>query len=359
MKQLCFLIGNINHAGGTERVTTLIANQLAAEGYTVHILSLQQGDQPFFSLDSSIQYHALYPHTVSMKTHFIGCCLKIRHFVKKQQIDHLIVVDSISCVFTVPALWGLTVQHICWEHFNFKVDLGATFRRIGRQWAAKYCDDIVTLTQRDQDLWRQGLRHISATMTAIANPSPYPTTETRPQLAHKTMLAVGRFTAQKGFDLLLRAWAEFCQQQTDWTLKIIGGGEDQALLEQLLRELKIADRVQLLATTKDIGLYYQAASFYCMSSRFEGLPMVLLEAQAFGLPIISFDCDTGPAELIHHNQHGYLVEAENIQQFADYLLKASRITPEHYNEMVDQVKHNAEKYKLGSIISKWKDILEK
>lgn len=66
-------------------------------------------------------------------------------------------MDSICCIFTVPALWGLNIRHICWEHFNFNVNLGVKFRDIGRKWAARYCDYIITLTTRDKELWENGI----------------------------------------------------------------------------------------------------------------------------------------------------------------------------------------------------------
>ena len=157
MKHVCFLIGNINSAGGTERVTTLIANALAQKNFQVSILSLADGKQSFFELEPDIKTYSLYPEQISFKINFLGAVWLIRRFVTQNQIDTLVVVDSISCVFTVPALFGLKVKHICWEHFNFKVNLGVKYRDIGRKWAAKYCDYVVTLTKRDKELWEQGI----------------------------------------------------------------------------------------------------------------------------------------------------------------------------------------------------------
>jgi len=110
---------------------------------------------------------------VSFKKRILQSIYKLRQFVKKQKIDTLVVVDSISCIFTVPALVGLNVNHVCWEHFNFKNDLGKPVRRLARQLAARYCDAVVTLTERDKQYWLDGTHHRSQ-IVAIPNPCPFP-----------------------------------------------------------------------------------------------------------------------------------------------------------------------------------------
>lgn len=209
MKKICFLIGNLNHSGGTERVTTLIANALAQKDFQVSILSLADGKQPFFELVPSIKTYSLYPEKISFKKNFFDAIWRIRKFVTEHQIDTLVVVDSISCIFTVPALFGLEVKHICWEHFNFNVNLGVKYRDIGRRWAAKYCDYVVTLTKRDKEIWEQGIKNIKAKIIPIANPTPFEVQENMPSLDYKTILCVGRLTYQKGFDLLITAWNKY------------------------------------------------------------------------------------------------------------------------------------------------------
>ena len=221
MKRVCFLIGNLNDSGGTERVTSIIANELSKQGYDVSILSLLGGNEPFFELEPVIHTYSLYPKKISFKKNFISAVWKIRQFVNQNKIETLVVVDSISCVFTVLALFGLKINHICWEHFNFKVDLGVSFRRIGRKIAARYCDVIVTLTERDKQYWLEGTKHKSQ-ITAIANPCPFSVQYYEKRANTKIVLAVGRLTYQKGFDLLLESWREVNKAKTDWKLKIVG-----------------------------------------------------------------------------------------------------------------------------------------
>lgn len=350
-------MGNLSNPGGTERVTTLIANELAEKNPNISILSLTDGKNPFFYLNADVKTYSLYPMKISFKKNFIGAVLKIRRFVQQHQIDSLIVVDSISCIFTVPALYGLQVNHICWEHFNFNVNLKTKSRDIGRKWAAKYCDYIVTLTKRDEELWQQGLNDINAKIIPIANPTPYENVKHRPSLDFKNVLTLGRLTYQKGFDSLIEAWAQVCKTNEDWTLSIVGSGEDEEALKDQAKRLEVLSRINFVPANKDIEQYYKKSSFYCLSSRFEGLPMVLLEAQAFGLPIVAFDCDTGPAEVVEHRTTGLLVKAGDTSQLADCLLTMINITNSEYEMMSANTIENSQNFSIQSIIKTWLSII--
>lgn len=358
MKKICFLIGNLNNSGGTERVTTLIANALAKKNYQVSILSLADGRQSFFELVPSIKTYSLYPEKISFKKNFLGAVWRIRRFVTQNQIDTLVAVDSIYCVFTVPALFGLKVKHICWEHFNFKVNLGVKYRDIGRKWAAKYCDCVVTLTKRDKELWEQGIKNIKAKIIPIANPSPFEVQENIPSLDYKTILCVGRLTYQKGFDLLITAWARVAQQVPDWKIVIVGSGEDEQMLKQMAKSLGVDDSIIFAGQQKNMSTFYRQASFFCMSSRFEGLPMVLLEAQSYGLPIVAFDCDTGPAEIVQHNINGLLVESGNINGLTNSLLELINLSNIQYEKTSSNAVENSVRYSVNPILKQWLSIIK-
>lgn len=352
MKNICFLIGDISHSGGTERVTTLIANQLVLN-HCVHVLSLSNGATPFFAQYPTIINNRLFDEKVSMRKHYVAVIKKLRNYLLYHKIDTLVVVDSISCVFTVPACTGLRINHICWEHFNLKVNLGSWFRDLGRWMAAKWCNKIVTLTERDKSFWdkRFDLEHTNK-VVAIANPSPYELQENTPSLEHKTILCVGRLTYQKGFDLLITAWARVARQVPDWKIVIVGSGEDELMLKQMAKDFAVEDSIIFAGQQKNMSTFYRQASFFCMSSRFEGLPMVLLEAQSYGLPIVAFDCDTGPAEIVVKGT-GFLIKPNEITDFADSMLQLINMSVVDYNKLCLNTKRNNQCYSLKNIINKW------
>ena len=358
MKNVCFLIGNLNNSGGTERVTTLVANELSKRaGYTISILSLVDGLTPFFSLNENIKIYSLYKRKISFKRNFFGAIWSIRRFVTEHNIHTLIVVDSISCVFTVPALWLKGINHICWEHFNFKNDNNVKYRKIGREWAAKYCNYIVTLTSRDKTFWQEGLNNIDANLINIPNPTSYENNSYSADINSKIVLAVGRLTKVKGFDLLIKTWEKVCKNNKEWTLYIVGGGPEEENLRKLAEELKISDRIRFTGMTSDVSKYYMKSSLFCLSSRNEGLPMVLLEAQSYGLPIVSFDCDTGPSDLVEHNVNGFLVAPEDISSMQYYLEKAMSLDDSKYSEMVNASIKNIEKFSIQNVVNDWCEII--
>lgn len=358
MKNICFLIGNLNNSGGTERVTSLIANGLSEQAdYEVSILNFFDGTHPAFAINSEISLFSLFNKKKSMQSMFLVAIFRIRKFIIEHNIDTLIVVDSISCVFTVPALFGLKVNHICWEHFNFLNNNGSRFRDIGRKLAAKYCDTVITLTNRDKGLWKHGLQKISSNLICIPNPTPFKSNAHIPQKSFKMVLAAGRLTYVKGFDFLLEAWAIVCKDNDDWILQIAGGGEEDQKLRALSKSLNIDDRVIFLGQKNNIEEYYKESSFFCLTSRNEGLPMVLLEAQSFGLPIVAFDCDTGPSEIIEHNKTGLLVNNGDIKDLSLKLLQIMNIKDEDFILMSRLSLEKSKQFNVCNILKKWVDIV--
>lgn len=356
MKKICFLIGDINHSGGTERVTTLIANGLGVNGHEIVVVSISGGETPFFKLNEEIRISNLFNKKVSLKINLFSAIVKLRKFLVENKIDTLIVVDSISCVITVPACIGLKVNHICWEHFNLKVDLGSSFRVLGRWMAAKWCDRIVTLTERDKDFWDEKFNKANKTI-AISNPSPYSIQNNIPSLDYKTILCVGRLTYQKGFDLLIQAWAKIAEEAVGWKVIVVGTGEDEQDLIDMSKKYNICDSIEFVGQQKDMDKFYRKASVFCMSSRFEGLPMVLLEAQSYSLPIVSYDCDTGPAEVLTHNKNGFLVQSGAIDSLAEELKRITLLDTRSFEEMAFSAQKNCHNFDIKIIISKWMVII--
>lgn len=354
MKNVVFLIGNLNSSGGTERVTSLIANEVVNyPNYNILVLSLIDGLEPFFKLDKNISIYSLYKDKISFKRNFLGVILKIRKFVQENKIDTLIVVDSISCIFSIPALYGLNIKHICWEHFNFKNDNGIYFRKIARTWAAKYCDYVVTLTKRDKSFWEKGIKKINAKIISIPNPTILTESKSTASLSYKVVLAVGRLVDVKGFDLLIRAWEGVSQREKDWVLRIVGSGEQEENLKKIVEKKQMQLKVEFIPSTPDINEYYRKASLYCLSSRFEGFPMVLLEAQSFGLPIVAFDCDTGPAEIIEQNLNGLLVQTGDISQLENALLTLINLNSVEYKKMSSHAFKSSHRYSIQSVAKEW------
>ena len=355
MKKICFFIGNLNNTGGTERVCSIIANELSHIGYDVNILNLTGGDSPFFPLSNNIETHSLFPMPGRTLYRTPAIIYKLRSYLKEESIDTLIVVETMSVLFTLPAIQGLSIKHICWEHFNFKNDLGKVGRRLSRQLAARYCDAVVTLTERDRLYWLEGAT-CKAQIISIPNPSPFVPQEYIKEDCSKTVLAVGRLTAIKGFDLLIQSWVKVAGACPDWKLTIVGEGEDRPLLTELINEYQLNSKVNLVGAVNNVEDYYKKSDIFCLSSRFEGFPMVLLETLAFGLPVVSFDCDTGPAEILK-DTGSILVPPNSTELLANALIDL--IDNEEQRKAISiKSKEKSKEYQAEVIISDWIKLIE-
>ena len=169
-------------------------------------------------------------------------------------------------------------------------------------------------------------------------------------------MAVGRLTHIKGFDMLLEAWVQVHKVMPDWKLKIVGEGEDRAKLTHFIKENELTNSVALVGNTDDVGQYYEQAEIFCLSSRFEGFPMVLLETLAFGLPVVSFDCDTGPAEVLE-DTGSILVAPNDVNLFASSLIDLMEDGKKRKTISLKS-KQKAVIYQPENIISQWINLIE-
>lgn len=317
--RVCFLTGTLNALAGAERMTATIANALAERGYAVTILSLWD-TASCFALHPSIQHEALFAERPSFKRAYAATVAGIRRHLKRHHIDVLVQVDTMLSLFALPAALGLGVRHVAWEHCHFDEDLGRRARRWARRLAARYCEQIVVLTERDRKRWMEALRPRSS-VVCIPNPLPFPMPAQPAPRTSKTVLAVGRLVHTKGFDVLLNAWAIVNEHAPDWKLMIVGEGEERPPLEALRDQLGLRSSVTLPGIYPDVTQAYEQASIFCLSSRYEGFGLVLIEAMAFGLPIVSTACETGPRELLEDGRDTVMVAVDDQAALADALLR--------------------------------------
>ena len=290
MKNLAFLINNLSHGAGTERATCVIANGLADFGYKVTILSCREGMEYKFPISDKVSVVSLKGEEVKNRVLRKAMLLKrLKEVIDREGIEILVAVDVILIYYLlgVKAIHH-TLKIIAWEHFNFYAKRSLA-RRLARRLSAKYADAIVVLGERDLKNYKD-----------------------------KTVLAVGRLTRQKGFDLLLEAWRYIEPEFGDWSLRIIGDGEEKENLCNIIKTYHFQN-VEIIPYQRDIDQWYMRASLFALSSRYEGFVLVMIEAMAKGLPVVSFNCKEGPAELIDDGINGYLVDDGKVELFAEKL----------------------------------------
>ena len=175
-------------------------------------------------------------------------------------------------------------------------------------------------------------------------------------ILNNKIISIGTLIGIKGFERLIRAWSFVEPFSNEYILEIYGEAEDKLNLDSVIKELKLK-KVFLRGQVDDMPSVYRRASFFVMSSYYEGLPMVLIESQSFGLPIVSFDCPFGPSEIITNNHDGFLVENGNIELLADkikYLIKNKNIIEKFSINSLESAKRFTEE----KIITQWKELIE-
>ncbi|WP_011296925.1 glycosyltransferase family 4 protein [Cupriavidus necator] len=352
-RHVCFLTGTLNAMAGAERMTAVIANALAESGHTVSILSLWDKDS-CFPLHPAVGHEALFAERPSFKKAYLTTVAGIRRYCRERKVDVLVQVDTMLALLALPATVGLGVQHIAWEHCHFDEDLGRRARRYARRLAARYCKHVVVLTERDQLRWIEALQPRSQ-VVIIPNPLPFPFPEEPAPRTGKIVLAMGRLVNAKGFDVLIRAWQRVSAEVPDWKLVIHGEGEERPALSALIDELGLQDSVSLPGICRDATEAYREASIFCLSSRYEGFGLVLIEAMAFGLPIVSTNCEAGPRELLATGTVGLTVPVD-----APTMLAASILDLIHQPDLALRFAHAermfAKGYSLQQIGARWSDL---
>lgn len=334
MKILYCLAGTFN-SGGMERIVVNKANWLAEHGCEVTIITTEQNGRPnFFPLEEGIRRCDLdinYSETNSfgvIKKFFARQKLIRRHRKGLTRIINELKPDIVISTFGNEVSFLPEIKDgskkIAEIHFSrwYRLQLNRKgiwriidkFLTCSDYRVLKKYDKFICLTKEDKYNWGS-ISNVEVIPNFIDNNSE------RASLVSKSMIAVGRLSYQKGYERLISAWKLVSEKYPDWTLNIFGGGELKEVLEQQIAEDRLSDKVIIHAPSKQIIEEYKNNSALVLSSRYEGLPMVLLEAMSVGLPLISFACQCGPKDVIKQDVNGFLVEDGDIQGLADAIIK--------------------------------------
>jgi glycosyltransferase involved in cell wall biosynthesis len=245
------------------------------------------------------------------------------------------------------------VVKIAVENMNFHSHRRRLSRDVRRE--LDRFDAIVVLTGDDARDYRQELNGAATRVEQIPNALPELGGGTS-RLEEKAVAAAGRLTGQKGFDLLIRAFAQVVPERPDWELRIYGDGSQRAELERLIAELGLAGSVRLMGATSDMGEELARASVFALSSRFEGFGMVLVEAMSKGVPVVSFDCPRGPSEIVDDGVDGVLVPNGDVDALARALVDLTG-DGERRRSLGAAGLEKSRRYEIGAIGERWDALL--
>ena len=370
--KIIYLIQSLHNSGGMERVITLKANLLSETyGYDIEIITYSENSNCYFDLSNKVKV-TNFPATTSAtsrKKNFI----KIVDYINFS--DAAVVISTGGKDITIAGKINKKIQKILEVHFCFKNPI-IREKSLKRNWVfhllgyikiirnlyySRKFDTIVALTNRDADLWR---KYSGVGSIAIANPSPFVVdpTSIKSNKSNKTrFVAIGRLDAQKNFESLLNACSILKNQLNceDWTLDIYGEGELENPLNSQLKKLQLYSNVAINGPVSNIEKIYKAADFLLMTSMYEGLPMVLIESMSFGVPCVSFDCESGPAEIINHAHNGYLIKDRCNFKFAAAMKNCIEMSNIKYHDFSKNAYDTSSDYQPEVILEHWENLFKK
>lgn len=361
--KISYIVHGYTNSGGTERVLATKANYLATYGYNVSIISMgQENKSPFFSYSPQIQFYHL---------NLSGNDLKNKHLFMERVSACLNTIKP-----DIAITMGFGVSKYLYEvkdgskkifeyHFSKykrkfelaaldKYSLGRIFTDIysyKRSKIARRYDRFIVLTNEDKESWRN-----IPNIEVISNPLSF-VTDKYSDVTAKRVISVGRYTYQKGFDLLIDIWSEINKRYPDWKLSIYGSGGKKAYLENCIKKFGLSDVIELHPPTPNVDKEFLESSIFAMTSRYEGFGLVLSEAMSCGLPVISYACKCGPRDIIKDGEDGFLIEFKDKPAFID---KLSLLIEDQAlrTKMGEAARNNVARFNIENIMPKWISLFE-
>ena len=377
--KIAYCLNSINYVGGIENVTVTKANVLAKrEDYEVFIIVSDHEENEGVAAGLSDSVHLIdldinyYSDDWKSIWNVLKGILVKRRLHKKRlaktlnEINPEVVISLGQAEkYMLPQIKGrwvlLREMHYCKDFRGFAAASRSVFYKITARLSDFYdyrCkiseyNHIVVLTHEDRrNNWDEDEK-----VSVIPNPITF-RYKTVASLNSRKIIAVGRLTAQKNFSSLIRAFSIVAKRHPDWSLEIYGDGNERRTLQNLIGQLHLENRVSLCGSTRNVQDKMCASSIFVLSSMYEGLPLVMLEAMSCGLPVVSYDCPCGPKDIITDAVDGFLVPTGDERMLAEKICRLIE-KPQVRSEMGAAAFAKSENYCMDKIIPMWRELFER
>ncbi len=369
MKQkIALMVSNLCTKGGTERVTATLSAEMAKH-YDCHIITQWDTGNHAYDLAEGVKVFNLYPEKRRQRQMLFDAVRRIKQYVQEQGIEVLIAVGRNNGMIPllVKMALGKSVKLIWSEHNaigNYKFCDESWKQKIHRnlhqQMILHVPDMLTVLTGREKECYQQMYHVEPKEIVVVPNfmeesllegSKPYDD-------AAKRIITVGRIDYQKGYEYLVEIAKWVLSNNPDWAWDIYGGGDAAytAEISSLIEKSGLSGRLVLRGNSDRIYDLYPNYGLYVMTSRYEGLPMVLLEAKAKRLPLVSFDIYSGPSDIILDGVNGYLVKPFDVDAMAERI-SFLMDHPEVRQDFSDHAYDNIDNFRKEAVMAKWVDLI--
>lgn len=350
-------------AGGAERTASILAGSWAGDGREVTLITLAARSTDFYVVPQTVLRIGL---GLSGESKDLWAALRnnlsrlaaLRRSIVACRAEVVVSFVESTNLLTLLSTVGTGKAVVVSEQVHPQYHPIGLARSILRRWLYPRANAVVVQTEQIGNWMRE---HVPGSRLSVipnpVRPCPGDALESESPSRQPTIIAIGRLVPQKGFDLLLQAFARaVAGHHHAWMLRLIGDGPEKEGLSTLASELGIADRVELTGLVRNPGIFLRRADLFVLSSRFEGMPNVLLEAMACGLPVVSFDCPSGPRDVIRHEVDGLLVPAGDVESLAAALDRLMSSESER-RRLGACAKEVVERFSVERVSQMWDDAL--
>lgn len=379
-KNIVFVLNEYNGHGGAQRVAAILADEFIEDGHNVAVLSIneQKDDHNYF--DKNIPIHILHKdgyrapvakaisaNLKAMKFKKISAELKRRQQLKKRRKDvekffdaygeedvYVIVIQVWGMQWLRPILYRPNIKIIGQSHESYFASKNSLrYKRILKQY--RQVSKFLLLTHKDAYAFENdGFNNVGV----MYNPSPFRHLNAPETLyQNKTIVSMGRLVDGKGFDILIEAFSRISDTIPDWKLHIYGEGPAKKSLINLIQVLGMEERVFLKGQTQDSQKALENSSFFVLSSKAEGLPMSLIEAQSCGLPCISTDCAPGIREILIEYKNGLIAPVDDIPLLSRHIQRLATNKDLFYSYSQNAY-INSERFDKSVIKNQWYELFK-
>ncbi len=354
--RICFFLGGLSGNGGIGRVTSILANTMV-NNKDLDIFVLSYADthkSQLYQLDNRVQMETLFPDPLSMKSAVLHNIVgKLKKYFIKNDIDVVLACGSLYFPATVCACKHIKTKCICWDHTGPAVTTDHAFQAWSRKYGAHHSDINAVLTKRAKDYYDKYFGNAKKNIVMYNPIDPTAAGKRKPYSVNsQKIITVGRLTYPKNMELLIEVAEKVLKRNPDWIWDIYGDGELREKLQNMINECGLHNRLFLKGQVSNVYDLYGNYAFKVLTSRYEGFPMTLLEAAANGLPMISFDIETGPNEIIKHGINGFLVPPEDkdaMQRSIETLIQDQELRI----QMSKESAKTSEQFQIEEISGRW------
>ncbi|MUU77188.1 glycosyltransferase family 4 protein [Winogradskyella endarachnes] len=350
-----FIISTLK-GGGAERVLVLMVNSLAKNpNYKISVITLFEGKDNY-ALDPSIKKVKL--KQVKLPSHTLRSITNLSLHYKNKANRPEIIISFITLTNLISIIVAklFSIKIIAQEH-NSHLRYMKGRKRITnftKKYIYKKADAVTVLTSFDIDFYKK----YGVNALVLPNPCSFEPIKTNTHKRENIILAVGNLNRyhHKGFDNLLELIVPIFKKFPDWKLKIAGSGDlGMNHLKQLAVQYDILDKIIFTGFINNVSEVMYKSSIFILPSRFEGLPMVLLEAMSQGMACIAYNCKTGPSDIINNNVNGFLIEDQNMSKMQDSLSQLISNKELRINLSNEGIK-SLNRFKIETITSKYEKL---